>query len=71
MNSAILKKETSKPDAEIKLGIYPFVYSYLDESLTQNMKGMNLISYLAMGISFIPALITQFLVMEREKNIKH
>ena len=71
MNSAILKKATGNQDAEIKLGIYPFVYSYIDESITQNVQGMNLLSYLAMGISFIPALITQFLVMEREKNIKH
>ncbi len=71
MNSAILKKATNNPNAEINLGIYPFVYSYIDESLTQNMQGINLISYLVMGIAFIPALITQFLVMEREKNIKH
>ncbi len=37
MNSAILKKATNNPNAEIKLGIYPFVYSFFDESLTQNI----------------------------------
>jgi len=71
MNSAILKKATNNPNAEIKLGIYPFVYSYVEKSASENLSGMQLIVYLTIGVAFIPALITQFLVMEREKNIKH
>ena len=71
MNSAILKKATNNPNAEIKLGIYPFVYTYLELRITKNVQAINLIVYFALGVAFIPALITQFLVMEKEKNIKH
>ena len=35
------------------------------------MNGYIVVFYLALGAAFIPSLITMFLVIEREDNVKH
>ena len=53
------------------MSIAPFVYTYEEKGFQKNMGGIFVFAYAAIGSSFIPALITQFLTMEIECNIKH
>jgi hypothetical protein len=70
MDSAILKKATGG-SGSISMSVAPFVYTYKEIGQVENMGGVFVFAYVAIGSAFIPALITQFLVMEIECNIKH
>jgi len=68
MNSAILKEATG---GKISMSVAPLPYTYEEIGFEKNMGGAFVFAYVAIGSAFIPALITQFLTMEIECNIKH
>jgi len=71
MNSALLKLATGNAEAEISASIGPFPYTYIEEGKLNEYNNSSIGMYVAMGIAFIPALITSFLVMEKQTHIKH
>lgn len=71
MNSAILKVATGNNQAKIEMKISPFALTYEEVNRLSSLSGTMIVLYISMGISFIPALITSFLAMEKETNIKH
>lgn len=58
MDSAILKHATGNDNAEISMSIQPFPYTYKEETSTNNIHGLRILTYIGIGSSFIPSLIT-------------
>jgi hypothetical protein len=51
--------------------IEPYVLTFFETSNLEAYSGGSLGLYLSLGVAFIPALISSFLVMEVETNIRH
>jgi ATP-binding cassette subfamily A (ABC1) protein 3 len=71
MNQAILRDALSDTKAEIITTIQPFAFTYEEKGQLASINGGMISGYIGIGTAFIPALITQFLVMEVEFNLKH
>jgi hypothetical protein len=71
MDTAILRVASGNNQAKIDMMITPFALTFEETTRLNSLSGFMIVLYISMGISFIPALITSFLAMEKETNIKH
>jgi len=71
MSEATLRWATGNNAAKIQMSIAPLPLTYKQTNGDQGFSGMVILFYLGIGMSFIPALITTFLVKEIETNMKH
>ncbi len=51
--------------------IAPLPLTYAEINNDSGASGIVLLFYMGIGISFIPAMITSFIVKERETSMKH
>jgi hypothetical protein len=63
----------SNKNAKLKMTLAPFPLTKAEATSDNDaaVSGIIIVFYLGVGTSFIPALITNFIVKEKETNIKH
>ena len=73
MALAAIKKFGGNSNAKLKIRMHPFPLTYQEQlsATDATISGMLIVFYLGIGVSFIPALVTNFIVLETETEIKH
>lgn len=71
MYEAILKAATGNPDFKFKVINQPFPVTQVLKDRAAAASGIFIVFVVAIGFALIPASIVSFILIEREKNLKH